>query len=87
MIHDELEYIQQDVSGSRQAEAATPAHEGRTSRLSTITEEPSDITAAALFRHDEPNWEQSDSLGVSARLQCALGGQVQTAAMSYDTCE
>ncbi|MFM7981659.1 MAG: hypothetical protein ACKPKO_20310, partial [Candidatus Fonsibacter sp.] len=57
------------------------------SRLSTITEEPSDITEEALFRHGEPNWERHDNLASFACLRCANDGQEQAIPPVEDACE
>ena len=87
LLHDDIEYVQQADSGGRQSEAVTPVQESPGSRLSTITEEPSDLTEEALFKHDEPNWEQHDNLVSFACLQCAKDGQEQATSNVEDVCE
>ncbi|MFM7989055.1 MAG: hypothetical protein ACKPKO_58055, partial [Candidatus Fonsibacter sp.] len=57
------------------------------SRLSTITEEPTDMTEGTLFRHYEPNWENYASLASFACLQCAQDGHEQTTSAADVVCE
>ena len=64
MLHDEVDYMRQDTSESRQAEAVNPQQDHSGSRLSTITEAPSDLTEEALFCHDAPHWARHDLLVV-----------------------
>ena len=87
LLQDEIEYIQQDTTENREVEEIIPGQESPATRLSSITEKPSEMTEEALFRHDEPKWEQYDSSAASACLQCAKDGCEQTASVTDDLCE
>ena len=73
--------------GIGEIEDITPGQESLATRLSTIAEEPSDMTEYVLFRHDEPNWEQYDLSAALECLQCAKDGCDQTAPVTDDPCE
>jgi hypothetical protein len=72
LLQDETEYIQEDAMRSREIENTTPGQESPNTRLSTITEEPSDMTEDVLFRHDEPNWEQYDLCHIGMSSVCKI---------------
>ena len=48
---------------------------GPASKLSTIVEEPSELTKDTMFIHDEPNWEVADLEATRGCLSCASDGQ------------
>ena len=68
----EQKYIQHDTTENRGVEDPIPDQGSPATRLSTITEEPSDMTEDVLFRHDE---------------QCAKYGCEQTVLVTDDLCE
>ena len=49
-----------------------PQPDGPSSRLSTIDEEPSDLTEDTMFIHDEPNWEAADKAATEACFLCVV---------------
>ncbi|MFM7980855.1 MAG: hypothetical protein ACKPKO_16210, partial [Candidatus Fonsibacter sp.] len=87
LLQDEAEYVQHEVHNNHDLETDSRIQASPASRLSTITEEPSNLTEETLFRHDEPVWEQFDTAASLACLQCATYGQEQPVHTPGDECE
>ena len=74
LITDDNEYVTQSDVGGRQTEDRDAPSERPVSSLSTIVEEPSDLSEDSMFIHDEPNWELTDLEATRACLQCPEDG-------------
>ena len=71
LIADDVEYVADRGDIDQPSEATGPQPDGPSSRLSTVDEEPSDLTEYTMFIHDEPNWEAADRAATRACLLCA----------------
>ena len=72
----DVEYIAQQEAGDRQVGTPEPSLDGPASRLSTIVEEPSDLTEDTMFMHDEPNLKVVYLEAAKVCLRCADDGKV-----------
>jgi hypothetical protein len=68
---DDVEYIAECSNGGHELSRPEPQPDEPASRLSTIDEEPSDLTEDTMFIHDEPNWAAADRAATKACLLCA----------------
>ena len=72
---DDTDYVAQPGQPEPLAEESIQQIDGPASRLSTVAEEPSEMTEDTMFTHDEPNREMAGLEATRGCVLCAADGQ------------